>query len=79
MRFSFHVRVSIVLESGFFHSVGRLQFVSIAGCRTKSVEILIVMFASFKLLPILHFRLFLRTQVTVVRYSYIELNRQNTE
>jgi hypothetical protein len=53
--------------------VGRLQFVSIAGCRTRSVEIYRVMFAWCKLLSILHFRLFL---VAIVRYSYIELNRQ---
>ena len=37
----------------------RLQFASIAGCRTRSVEIYRVVFAWCKLLPILHFRLFL--------------------
>ena len=37
----------------------RLQFASIAGCRTQSVEIYRVVFAWCKLLPILHFRLFL--------------------
>ena len=42
----------------------RLQFASIAGCRTRSVEIYRVVFAWCKLLPILHFRLFL---VAIVR------------
>jgi hypothetical protein len=51
-----------------------MQIASIAGCRTRSVEIIYrVMFAWCKLLPILHFRLFL---VAIVRYSYIDLNRQ---
>jgi valyl-tRNA synthetase len=36
---------------------------SIAGCRTQSVEIFSVMFAWFKLLPILHFLLFLLAAV----------------
>jgi hypothetical protein len=39
--------------------VGRLQFASIAGCRTRSVEIYRAVFAWCKLLPTLHFRLFL--------------------
>jgi hypothetical protein len=51
-------------------TVGCLQFASIAGCRTRSVDIYRVVFAWCKLLPILHFRLFL---VAIVRYSYIEL------
>ncbi len=51
----------------------RLQFASIVGCRTRSVEIDRVVFAWCKLLPILRFRLFL---VAIVRYYYIELNRQ---
>ncbi len=37
----------------------RLQFASIVGCRTLSVEIYRVVFAWCKLLPILHFCLFL--------------------
>jgi hypothetical protein len=41
-----------------------LQFASIAGCRTRSVEVYRVVFAWCKLLPILHFRLFL---VAIVR------------
>jgi hypothetical protein len=55
------------------YTVGRLQFASIVGWRTKSVEIFSVMFVWCKLLSILHFRLFL---LEVVRYSYIESNRQ---
>ncbi len=51
----------------------RLQFASIVGCRTRSVEIYRVVFAWCKSLPILHFRLFL---VPIVRYYYTELNRQ---
>jgi hypothetical protein len=53
--------------------VGRMHFASIAGCRTRSVEIYRVVFAWCKLLPILHFGLFL---VAIVRYSYIDLHKQ---
>ena len=52
----------------------RLQFASIAGCRTRSVEIYRVVFAWCKLLPILHFRLFLVAIDSAV--SLYILNRQ---
>ena len=52
----------------------RLQFASIAGCRTRSVEIYRVVFAWCKLLPILHFRLFLGAieyrQCGILIYKY---------
>jgi hypothetical protein len=63
-----------ILQIAKSENIGsRLQFASIAGCRTRSVEIYRVVFAWCKLLPILHFRLFL---VAIVRYYYMELNRQ---
>ena len=51
----------------------RLQFASIAGCRTRSVEIYRVVFAWCKLLPILHFRLFL---VAIDSAVSLYINRQ---
>jgi hypothetical protein len=63
-----------ILQIAKSENIGsRLQFASIAGCRTRSVEIYRVVFAWCKLLPILHFRLVL---VAIVRYYYMELNRQ---
>ncbi len=63
-----------ILQIAKSENIGsRLQFASIVGCRTQSVEIYRVVFAWCKLLPILHFRLFL---VAIVRYYFIELNRQ---
>ena len=51
------------------NTVGRLQFASIAGCRTKSMESFRVMFAWFKLVPILHFSLFLDLVAVVCGFS----------
>ena len=51
----------------------RLQFASIAGCRTRSVEIYRVVFAWCKLLHILHFRLFL---VAIDSAVSLYINRQ---
>ena len=52
----------------------RLQFASIAGCRTRSVEIYRVVFAWCKLLPILHFRLFLVAIDSAVSLGHIKKN-----
>jgi hypothetical protein len=51
------------------NTVGRLQFASIAGCRTKSVGTFRVMFAWYKSLPILHFSLFLDLVAVVCGFS----------
>ena len=56
----------------------RLQFASIAGCRTRSVEIYRVVFAWCKLLPILHFRLFLVAIDSAVSLLLPSVARQHT-